>query len=128
MADVKSPADELREAVKRLRCEHVYTLTSDGKCVHCSLIYLEHLTEPIEPLRVALASLLEPIADKIDNETAEFTPECCDDTHTRRGLVHAPCNGWLTTYRGHLPNGPTCRCFDDALAVARVINNTEGAR
>lgn len=103
MADTvtETPASEIRAAVKRLRCEHSYTLTSGGRCVHCALSYLEYMVE-VRPLE----RLHEPLASWLEETARQFDAPPCDD-----------------------PSGVCNHCerredFNDALAVARALNGS----
>lgn len=72
-----APADELRTAVQRLRCDHSFpvlppagSLANPGPCMHCGVAYAA--SSPVaDHLREPLAKLLEQIGGDMHMSAAE---------------------------------------------------------
>lgn len=101
----QTPADELRTAAARFRCDHFHPITppegtvrKPGPCNHCGIVADIGL-----PLTDVPQSLLEPLAEWLDETARQYEMPPCD--HPDRA-----CNG--------------CERRDDficASTVARVI-------
>jgi hypothetical protein len=130
----KIPAEELRAAVKTLRCEHRFPLqppqgsfANPGPCRLCGTPYSDDEPTVSRALCEPLAALLEQEAAHAEDGIVRDAPECpacgegCrghdeQDFHDGtedRGGCERPLGG---------PDDHRCACFDGVLAVARVIN------
>lgn len=78
---MSTPAEELRAAATRLRCDHVFPLqppegsmTAPGDCRKCGVPFEDHHNMPIaDRLREPLAAWLEPLASGWE-KSVEISP------------------------------------------------------
>lgn len=94
-AKTETPADRMRLAVRRLRCDHAYpiqpphgSLAYPGPCKKCAMPYPGDDEVP-EVLRGALVFLLDELARQYDLPPCDKPDGCCNNCERRDDFVYA---------------------------------------
>lgn len=92
----ETPADRMRTAVKRLRCDHTYpvqpphgSLAHPGPCRHCGMPYPADDEWVPETLRGTLVFLLEETARLYDMPPCDKPDGACNRCERRDEFVYA---------------------------------------
>ena len=93
ITETRTPAMELRDAAKSLRCDHSFpcqpphgSITRPGDCEKCGVPYdySEPVTDDERALGEKLADLFDHIADEMEDDRAEEREHRHDDGRRRK--------------------------------------------